>query len=97
MSDSFMTPMTVACQAPLSVGFSRQEYWVGLPFPPPGDILDPGIEPVSSALQVVSIPSEPPGKPGVRSPQPSFYGSRQILVNFFQWTQSEGEESISSR
>ena len=93
----FAAPWTVARQAPLSVGSSRHEYWIGLPFPPPGDILDPGIEPASSALEVVSLPSEPPGKPGVRSPQPSFYGSRQILVNFFQWTQSEGGESISSR
>ena len=41
----FATPWTVACQAPLSMGFSRQEYWSGLPCPPPGDLLDPGIEP----------------------------------------------------
>ena len=46
----FVTPWTVARQAPLSVGFSRQEYWSGLPFPPPGDLPDPGIEPVSPAL-----------------------------------------------
>jgi len=43
----FVTPWTVACQAPLSVGFSRQEYWSGLPFPPPGDLPNPGIEPIS--------------------------------------------------
>ena len=42
----FVTPWTVACQAPLSMGFSRQEYWSGLPCPPPGDLPDPGIEPV---------------------------------------------------
>ena len=42
-----VTPRTVALQAPLSVGFSRQEYWSGLPYPPPGDLLDPGIEPTS--------------------------------------------------
>ena len=42
-----VTPWTVACQAPLSMGFSRQEYWSGLPCPPPGDLLDPGIEPAS--------------------------------------------------
>ena len=41
------TPWTVACQAPLSMGFARQEYWSGLPFPSPGDLPDPGIEPVS--------------------------------------------------
>ena len=46
-----MTPWTVACQAPLSMGFSRQEYWSGLSFPSPGDLPDPGIEPGSSALQ----------------------------------------------
>ena len=46
MSDS-ATPWTVACQAPLSMGFSRQEYWNGLPCPPPGDLPDPGIEPAS--------------------------------------------------
>ena len=46
----FATPWTVACQAPLSVGFSRQEYWSGLPFPSPGDLPNPGIEPRSPAL-----------------------------------------------
>ena len=45
----FATPWTVACQDPLSTGFSRQEYWSGLPFPSPGDLLDPGIEPMSPA------------------------------------------------
>ena len=59
----FATPWTVACQAPLSMGFSRQEYWNGLPFPSPGDFLDPGIESGSPALQADSLPSEPPGKP----------------------------------
>ena len=54
-----LVPWTVARQAPLSMGFSRQEYWSGLPFPPPGDLLDPGIEPVSPvspALQADSLP-----------------------------------------
>ena len=46
----FVTPWTVAHQAPPSMGFSRQEYWSGLPFPSPGDLPDPGIEPVSPAL-----------------------------------------------
>ena len=45
------------------MGFSRQEYWSGLPFPPPGDLPDPGIEPTSPALQADSLPSEPLGKP----------------------------------
>ena len=47
----FVTPWTVARQVPLSVGFSRQEYWSGLPFPSPGDLPDPGIEPRSPALR----------------------------------------------
>ena len=46
----FATPWTVACQAPLSMGFSRQEYWSGLPFPSPGDLPDPGIKPASGLL-----------------------------------------------
>ena len=46
----FVTPWTVANQSPPSMGFSRQEYWSGLPFPSPGDLLDPGIEPGSPAL-----------------------------------------------
>ena len=62
MSDSFETP-TVARQHPLSMGFSRQEYWSGLPFPSPGDLSDPGIKPGSPALQADSLPSEPQGKP----------------------------------
>ena len=58
-----MTPWTVVHQAPLSVEFSRQEYWNGLPFPTPGDLPDPEIEPGSPALQAGSLLSEPPGKP----------------------------------
>ena len=61
MSNS-ATPWTVACQAPLSMEFSRQEYWSGLPFPSPGDLPDPGIVPGSPALQADSLLSEPPGK-----------------------------------
>ena len=49
---------TVAHQAPLSMGFSRQEYWSGLPFPSPGDLLDPGIKPRSPAVQADSLPTE---------------------------------------
>ena len=59
----FVTPWTVAYQAPPSMGFSRQECWSGLPFPSPGDLPDPGIEPGSPALQADALPSEPPGKP----------------------------------
>ena len=62
----FAIPWTVACvacQAALSMEFSRQEYWNGLPFPSPVDLPDPGVEPRSPAFQVKSLPSEPPGKP----------------------------------
>ena len=59
----FATPWSVARQAPPSMGFSRQEYWSGLPFPSPGDLPNPGIEPQSPALHADSLPSEPPGKP----------------------------------
>ena len=54
---------TAAHQAPLSMGFSRQENWSGLPCPPPRDLPDPGLELASLALQVHSLPTEPPGKP----------------------------------
>ena len=57
------TPWTVAHQAPLSMGFSRQEYWSGLPFPSPEDLSDPGIKPGSPALQTGSLPTEIWGKP----------------------------------
>ena len=59
----FAIPWTVAYHAPPSMGFSRQEYWSGLPFLSPEDLPDPGIEPDSPALQVDSVPCEPPGKP----------------------------------
>ena len=61
----FMTPWTVARQASLSIGFSRQEYWSGLPFPSPGDFSDPGIEPVflmSPALADRIFTTAPPGQ-----------------------------------
>ena len=58
----FVTSWTVAHQAPPSVGFSRQECWSGLPFPSPGDLPNPGIEPGSPALQADALPSESPGK-----------------------------------
>ena len=58
----FENPWIVAYQAPQSMGFSRQEYWSGLPFSSPGDLPDPGIEPGSPALLADSLPPEPPGK-----------------------------------
>ena len=57
-----MTPWTEVCQAPLSMDFPRQEYWSGLPFPSPGDLPDPRIEPVSSAMTGRFFTTEPTGK-----------------------------------
>ena len=64
MSDSFVTSCTVAGHPPMSIGCSRQEYWSGLPFPPPGDLPDPGIEPPSPTLAGGFFITEPGGKPG---------------------------------
>ena len=63
----FVTPWTLALQAPLSMEFSRQEYWSGLPFPSPGDLPDPGMKPRSSTFQADSLPSEPMEKPNFTS------------------------------
>ena len=72
VSNSVTTPWTV--QAPLSMGFPRQEYFSGLPFPSLGDPPDPAIEPRSPALQTDALPSEPPGKPG----------SKHLLISWLQ-------------
>ena len=73
-------PWTIAYQAPPSMEFSRQEYWSGLPFPSPGDLPDPGIEPESPALQADALLSEPPGNPSLLgtlcSPTASALGGR---------------------
>ena len=61
-SPTLCDPMDCSYQAPLSMGFSRQQYWSGLPFPSPGDVPNPGIEPGSPSLQTDTLPSEPPGK-----------------------------------
>ena len=63
MSNSFVTPWTIARQAPLSMDFSRQENWSGLPCPPPGDLPDPGMEPMFPAWQADLFTTESPGKP----------------------------------
>ena len=72
------TPQTAAHQASLSMGFSRQEDWSGLPCPPPGDLPNPGIKLRSPALQVDSLPSEPPGKP-----KNTGVGGRSLLQQIF--------------
>ena len=86
MSDTFATPWTVTHQASLSMGFSRQEYWSGLPFPSPGDLPNPGIEP-TSALQADSLPLSHLGSPTG--------GKRDILILnvpelIRAWSDSEG-------
>ena len=70
------TPWTAAYQAPQSLGFSRQEHWSGLPFPSPGDLPEPGIEPRSPTLQTDALPSEPPRKSNLDS----IFKSRDITL-----------------
>ena len=87
----FSTPWTVACQAPLPMGFPRQEYWSGLPFPPPEDLPNPEIEPRFPALQVDSSPSEPPGKP-----KNTGVGSLSLLQGIFP-TQKSNQSLLHRR
>ena len=79
----FATPWIVDNEAPLSIGFSRQVYWSGLPFPTPGDLPDPGIKPKSSELQADSLPSDPPGKPDCMLVQ--CLSKLLCLTNKFNW------------
>ena len=82
---TLVTPEIVARQAPLSMGFSRQEHWSGLPFPPPGDLADPGTKPASPALAGGFFTAEPLGKPMTAlwpHPIPAFLlGSKVVLQN----------------
>ena len=87
MSDTFGTPWTITHQAPLSMGFPRQEYWSGLPFPSPGDLPSPGTEPTSPALQADSLPLSHLGS--------AMGGKREILLLqvpelIRAWSDSEG-------
>ena len=86
-----MTPWTVAHQAPLSRGFSRQEYWSGLPFPSPGDLPDPGIKPRSPALQADALTSEPPGKPKEKHRTGQKAGARNVLAKGSIKNKKEGK------
>ena len=81
VSDS-VSPWTVACQAPLPMGFFRQEYWIGLPFSSPGDFLDPGIEPTSPAspaLQADSLPLSHMGSPKVSRSSDKYLNREGIM------------------
>ena len=91
----FATPWTIAYQAPPSMGFSRQEYWSGLPFPSPGDLPNPGIEPGSPALEADALTSEPPGKPlrsrptlcdTVNHSPPGSFVHGILLARILEWT-----------
>ena len=87
----FATPWTIAYQAPLSVGFSRQEYWSGLPFPSPGDFSHPGIKPGSPVLQAISLLSKPPGQPQVEPKSNGKYFTRDERED------TEGEKAYENR
>ena len=80
----FVTLWTVAHQLPLSMGFSRQGYWSGLPFPSPEDLPNPGIKPESPALQVDSLPSELPRKPQITC-------ERGIIILHFEDKETESQ------
>jgi len=96
MSHSFVTPWTLACQAPLSMEFSRQEYWSGQPFPPPGNLSNPGIEPRSPALQPDSLPSEPPGKPSPKEKGEGIFQRGHLSVDMSGCHDLEGGEATGS-
>ena len=85
MSNSSETPWTIACQAPLSMGFSSQEYWSGLPFPSSGDLPDPWIKPTSPALAGRFLPLSHQG-----SPDNSLY-----LLYYVDWTRSAGSSKYT--
>ena len=87
-----MTPWTVDCQAPLSVGFSRHEYWNGLPFPSPGDLPNPGIEPGSPALQADSLPTELREAQGTDNPLLSSVSSKHL--SFWWWFYNKERTSL---
>ena len=102
------TSRTVAHQAPLSMDFSRQEYWSGLPFPSPGELPDPGIEPTSLTLAHRFFITEPPGKPHVKiqcskillkirlkNPQKTKERSLQIVASGKCDWKKEGGQSVS--
>ena len=81
----FVTPWTVAHQAPPSMGFSRQEYWSGLPFPSPGDLPDPGIKPKSPSLWADALTSEPPGETEKKSTQDERPPDLLLRLDRCQW------------
>ena len=94
MSDSFVTPWTVAHQALLFMGFPRQEYWCQLPFPSPGYLPNTGIEPSSLVFQEDSVPSVPPGKHNKQKQKSKAYDKFALLALFWGWKDREGYASV---
>ena len=92
----FATPGTVARQVPLSMGFSRQEYWSGLPYPSPGDLPNLGTEPRSPALQANSLPSEPLGKLVVCWGKMNKQGTKDFRDNeqYYLWYYNDEDVSL---
>ena len=82
---SFLTPWTVVCQVPLSMGFPKQEYWNGVPFPSPGGLPNPGIEPTSPALADGFFTTEEPGKPSSQIVETK---SHQVCRSNFQFSRN---------
>ena len=81
---SSATPWTVAHQAPLSMGFSRQEYWSGLPYPSPGDLPNPGIEPSSPMSPALHFTTEPLGKPKLKARPHNYFDFLLPLRGFIK-------------
>ena len=88
----FATPWTGAHQSPLSMGFSRPEYWSWWPFPSPGDFPNPGIKPGSPALPADSLPSKPPGKPRLSANHTSFLEGGLCGPSWTGWWASRGKK-----
>ena len=91
----FLTPWTVARQAPLSMGFNRQEYWIELPFLPPEDFPNPGIKPMSPAFASGFFTTVPPGKPTLCQFHPTIIITNKISTpTFLRWPLTSGTSSI---
>ena len=96
MSD-FVAPWAVACQAPLSMEFFRQEYWSGLTFPSPGDLPDPGVEPRSPELQADPLQSEPPGKSPVYLYNGILFNHKKELSSEIHYDMMNLKNTLSER
>ena len=96
----FVNPRTAACQAPLSMGFSRHEYWSEVPFPPPGHFSDPGIEPTSLGLlhgQADSLPLVPPGKPKSSILTPKHTWRTHVSISMLRGSQRRTRQVVGKK